>query len=85
MELLRTFGKGSGLPVLFTRLARKFSHRLPRQSVANTTNLQPVVAAIAAIAIGQDTFTWDKPIAAALVIAGAYVVTQGSSKRCKSS
>ncbi len=46
-------------------------------------NLQPVVAAIAAIA--QDTFTWDKPIAGALVIAGAYVVTQGSSKRCESS
>lgn len=59
--------------------------RLRATTVSIYMNLQPVVAAIAAIAIGQDTFTWDKPIAAALVIAGAYVVTQGSSKRCKSS
>ena len=44
-------------------------------------NLQPVVAAVAAIAIGQDTFTWDKPVAAVLVLAGAYVVTQSPTRR----
>lgn len=43
-------------------------------------NLQPVVASIAAIIAGQDTFTWDKPISALLVIAGAYVVTTSPSK-----
>lgn len=59
--------------------------RLRATTVSIYMNLQPVVAAIAAIAIGHDTFTWDKPIAAALVIAGAYVVTQSSSKRCESS
>ena len=43
-------------------------------------NLQPVVASLAAILVGQDTFTWDKPIAALLVIAGAYVVTTSPAK-----
>ena len=59
--------------------------RLRATTVSIYMNLQPIVAAIAAIAIGQDTFTWDKPIAAALVIAGAYVVTRSPSKQCRAS
>lgn len=43
-------------------------------------NLQPIVSSIAAIWIGQDTFTWDKPMALILVIAGAIVVTHSPSK-----
>lgn len=43
-------------------------------------NLQPIVASVVAIFVGQDTFSWDKPIAAALVIAGAYVVTTSRAK-----
>lgn len=43
-------------------------------------NLQPVVASTAAIIAGQDTFSWDKPISALLVIVGAYVVTTSPSK-----
>ena len=43
-------------------------------------NLQPIVASIAAISIGQDTFTWDKPVALVLVIAGAVVVTHSPAK-----
>lgn len=43
-------------------------------------NLQPIVASIAAISIGQDTFTWDKPVALVLVIAGAMVVTHSPAK-----
>lgn len=38
-------------------------------------NLQPIVASIAAICVGQDVFSWDKPIAAILVLAGAYIVS----------
>jgi len=38
-------------------------------------NLQPVVASLVAIFIGQDAFSWDKPIAAILVLLGAYIVT----------
>jgi drug/metabolite transporter (DMT)-like permease len=38
-------------------------------------NLQPIVASLVAIFIGQDAFSWDKPVAAILVLLGAYVVT----------
>ncbi|MBP5356481.1 MAG: EamA family transporter [Prevotella sp.] len=40
------------------------------------TNIQPVVASLVAIAIGQDILTWDKPIAAVLVLFGAWLVTR---------
>ena len=45
-------------------------------TVSIYTNLQPIVASLIAIAIGQDIFTWDKPVAAVLVLLGAYLVTQ---------
>lgn len=38
-------------------------------------NLQPVVASVTAIFVGQDIFSWDKPLAALLVLAGAYIVS----------
>ena len=44
-------------------------------TVSIYTNLQPVVASLVAIAVGQDLFTWDKPVAALLVLLGAYFVT----------
>ncbi len=40
------------------------------------TNIQPVVASLIAIAIGQDMLTWDKPVAAVLVLLGAWLVTR---------
>lgn len=43
-------------------------------------NLQPVVASVIAIMVGQDNFSIDKPIAAALVLIGAYIVTTSKSK-----
>ena len=45
-------------------------------TVSIYTNLQPIVASLIAIVIGQDIFTWDKPVAAVLVLVGAYLVTQ---------
>ena len=44
-------------------------------TVSVYTNLQPVVASLVAIAIGQDLLTWDKPVAAVLVLVGAWLVT----------
>ena len=44
-------------------------------TVSIYTNLQPVVASLGAIAIGQDILTWDKPVAGVLVLLGAYFVT----------
>ena len=45
-------------------------------TVSIYTNLQPIVASLIAIAIEQDILTWDKPVAAVLVLVGAYLVTQ---------
>ena len=54
--------------------------QLRATTVSIYMNLQPIVASIAAICIGQDTFTWDKPVALCLVIAGALVVTNSPAK-----
>lgn len=43
-------------------------------------NLQPVVSSFVAIILGQDIFSWDKPIAGLLVMAGAYIVTTSPAK-----
>lgn len=43
-------------------------------------NLQPIVSSVEAICVGQDSFSWDKPLAAVLVIAGAYVVSTSRAK-----
>lgn len=45
-------------------------------TVSIYTNIQPVVASLVAIAIGQDIMTWDKPVAAVLVLLGAWLVTR---------
>ena len=43
-------------------------------------NLQPIIASVIAILIGQDILTWDKPVAALLVFSGVYLVTQSKAK-----
>jgi drug/metabolite transporter (DMT)-like permease len=49
---------------------------LKATTVSIYTNIQPVVASLIAIAIGQDVLTWDKPVAAVLVLLGAWFVTK---------
>ena len=49
--------------------------RLDATTVSTYTNLQPIVTALIAISIGQDIFTWDKPVALIIVLVGAYLVT----------
>jgi len=49
-------------------------------TVSTYMNLQPIVASVAAIFVGQDSFTWDKPVATTLVMAGAYIVTTSPAK-----
>ncbi|MDN6310011.1 MAG: DMT family transporter [Flavobacteriaceae bacterium] len=38
-------------------------------------NFQPIVASVVAILMGQDVFSWEKPLAAVLVIAGVILVS----------
>ncbi|MBP1613973.1 MAG: hypothetical protein H6Q13_1421 [Bacteroidetes bacterium] len=55
--------------------------RLLRPTLVSMYNyVQPIVASIVAVAIGMDTFGWQKGIAIALVFLGVYVVTQSKSK-----
>ena len=53
---------------------------LPATTVSIYMNLQPVVAATAAIFMKQDYFSFDKPISALLVSLGAYLVTRPPKK-----
>lgn len=54
---------------------------LSATTVSIYTNLQPVVASVIAICIGQDTLTWDKPVSGILVLLSAWIVTQNVVKR----
>ena len=49
-------------------------------TVSMYSNLQPIITAALAIAIGQDVFTWNKPIALLLVIFGVFLVTTSRAK-----
>ncbi len=63
----------TGLGYFLIPYAMKF---LRATTVSVYTNIQPVVASLVAIAVHQDVFTWDKPVAAILVLLGAYIVTR---------
>ena len=54
---------------------------LSATTVSIYTNLQPVVASVVAINIGQDALTWDKPVSGLLVLMSAWIVTQNVVKR----
>lgn len=54
--------------------------RIRPTTVSMYNNVQPIVASVIAIIIGQDVLSWDKPIAACLVFTGVYLVTQSKSK-----
>lgn len=57
--------------------------RLEAGTVSIFMNLQPLVASVVAIAVGQDLFTWDKIAAAVLVLTGVYLVSGNGTKRFK--
>lgn len=48
---------------------------LKATTVSIYTNIQPMVASFVAIICGMEMLTWDKPLAAILVLLGAYIVT----------
>ena len=49
-------------------------------TVSMYSNLQPVVTSCVASALGQDIFTWNKPVALVLILAGVYLVTTSRAK-----
>ena len=50
-------------------------------TVSIYTNLQPIVASMVAIFVGQDFLSWDKIVAAALVLISAYIVTNATGEK----
>ena len=56
---------------------------LQATTVGVYTNVQTLVAAFVAIIIGQDTLTWDKPVATLLVLLSAFMVTVVSERQTK--
>lgn len=67
----------TGLAYFLVPMALK---RIRPTTVSMYNNAQPLIASTIAIVIGQDIFSWDKPVAAALVFTGVYLVTQSKSK-----
>lgn len=68
--------------VLFATVAGYFAipyamRWLKATTVSVYTNLQPIVASLVAIAIGQDSLTWDKLVALVLVLLSAWLVREG--------
>lgn len=54
--------------------------RIRPTTVGSYNYLQPLVASLAAIAVGQDYLTWEKPAAAVLIFTGVYLVTMSKSR-----
>ena len=54
---------------------------LQATTVSIYTNLQPIVASLVAIIIGQDFLSWDKIVAAILVLVSAYIVTNATQDK----
>ncbi|UII25739.1 DMT family transporter [Fulvivirga maritima] len=50
--------------------------RLEANTVSIFMNIQPIVALV----VGQDVFSWDKPVAVLLVVTGVYLVTVQKKK-----
>lgn len=43
-------------------------------------NLQPIIASVVAVLVGQDIFSWDEPVSALLVISGVLLVSYSQNK-----
>lgn len=57
------------------------AQKLLRPTVVSMYNyVQPIIASIAAVAMGIGTFGWQKGVAIGLVFLGVYIVTQSKSK-----
>lgn len=74
-----------GFIVVFATVAGYFAipfamRHLEATTVSIYTNLQPIVASLVAIYIGQDVLTWDKPVALALVLLSAYIVSNSAKE-----
>ncbi len=54
--------------------------RIRPTTVSMYNYVQPLVASIAAMSLGQDSMTWEKPVAGILIFTGVYFVTVSKSR-----
>ena len=65
------------IPYLLIPMSLK---RIRPTTVSMYNYIQPIIASLIAVMIGQDTFSLQKVLSAALVFAGVYLVTQSKSR-----
>lgn len=53
--------------------------RIKATTASMYMNVQPLAASTAAIIIGQDVFSWDKPLVLLLIFVGVFIVTRSDS------
>lgn len=76
-ELVFALVIGTFIPYMLV----SFSLKLLRPTTVSMYNyMQPVITSTLAISIGQDIFTWSKPLAALLIFLGVYLVITSRSK-----
>lgn len=63
---------------LLIPLAQK---RIRPTTISMYNNLQPLIASLIAIILGQDSFSIEKALSAVLILSGVYLVTQSKSKK----
>jgi drug/metabolite transporter (DMT)-like permease len=68
---------GTFLPYLMIPMSLK---RLRPTTVSMYNYIQPIIASLLAVMLGQGSFSWDKLGSAVLVFVGVYLVTQSKSK-----
>ena len=76
-SLLYVLAGATFLAYLFIPVALK---RIRPTTISMYNYLQPIVAGIAAIIVGQSILTWYKPVATALIFTGVYLVTRSKSR-----
>lgn len=65
------------LPYLLIPMSLK---RIRPTTVSMYNYVQPIIASLIAVLIGQDTFSWQKVVASLFVFTGVYLVTQSKSR-----
>ena len=69
------------LGTFFTYMLIPIGQKVLRPTTFSMYNyLQPIVASMVAVAIGMDTFGYEKALSAVLVFSGVYIVTQSKSR-----
>ena len=65
------------IPYLLIPMSLK---RIRPTTVSMYNYIQPIIASLIAVMVGQDTFSLQKVLSAALVFVGVYLVTQSKSR-----